>query len=115
MIFFGRDILMWVIDIRHWLDNTKTGPATPQLKFKVKKLSEIITYATAEAAGIPVENPPKCWRTPQRKPCTSNLDIRMDESTEQIYWKCDACYDEGVVTGWRGLFCDVSDHQERFC
>jgi hypothetical protein len=51
---------MWVIDIRHWLDSAKTGPAVPRLRFKVKKISEIITYATAEAAGIPVEKPPKC-------------------------------------------------------
>ena len=106
---------MWVIDIRHWLDNDKAGPAVPQLKFRVKKLSEIITYATAEAAGIPVEKPPKCWRRPKRKPCKGNLNIQMDESTERIYWKCDACYDEGVVTGWRGLLWDVSEHPERWC
>ena len=31
---------MWVIDIRHWLDETKSGPAVPQLNLKVKKLSE---------------------------------------------------------------------------
>ena len=56
---------MWVIDIRHWLDNTKTGPATPQLKFKVKKLSEIITYATAEAAGIPLKIHPNAGERPK--------------------------------------------------
>ena len=33
---------MWVINIQHWLDETMTGPAVPQLKQKVKKLSEII-------------------------------------------------------------------------
>jgi len=106
---------MWVIDIRHWLDNTKTEAAVPQLRFKVKKLSEIITYATAMAAGIPVENTPKCWRRPKRKPCIGNLDIRMDQSTAQIYWRCDECGDEGVVTGWRGLLWDVLDHPERLC
>ena len=106
---------MWVIDIRHWLDHTKTCPAVPQLKFKVKKLSEIIAYGTAGAAGIPFEDPPKCWRRPKRKPCTGHLDIRMDESTDQIYWNCGSCNDEGVVTGWRGLLWDVLDHPERLC
>jgi hypothetical protein len=66
---------MWVIDIRHFLDDTQTGPAVPRLKFKVKKLSEIITYATSVAAGIPVDQTPKCWRRPERKPCEGHLDI----------------------------------------
>jgi hypothetical protein len=26
---------MWVIDIRHWLDETQSGPAVPQLRLKV--------------------------------------------------------------------------------
>jgi hypothetical protein len=104
---------MWVIDIRHWLDDAKKGPAVPRLKFKVKKLGEIISYATAEAAGIPFDEPPKCWRKPKRKPCNGNLDIRIDESVERIYWKCNSCYDEGVVTGWKGLHWDMLDLSER--
>jgi hypothetical protein len=108
-------MIMWVIDIRHWLDDSKTGPGVPQLRFKVKKLGEIITYATATAAGIPAEDPPKCWRRPNRKPCAGNLDIRIDRSAEQIYWKCDGCGDEGVVIGWKGLLWDVSEQPERWC
>jgi len=30
---------MWVIDICHWLNEQKDGPAVPQLKLKVKKLA----------------------------------------------------------------------------
>ena len=41
---------MWVINIQHWLNETKSGPAGPQLKLKVKKLSEIIIYATSISA-----------------------------------------------------------------
>jgi hypothetical protein len=40
-------ILMWVIDIRHWLNDEQTGPGAPQLRLKVAKLAEIIAYATA--------------------------------------------------------------------
>jgi len=42
---------MWVIDIRHMLDDNQSGPAIPRLKLKVQKLAEIITYATAKEAG----------------------------------------------------------------
>jgi hypothetical protein len=103
---------MWVIDIRNWLDNVKTGPAEPKLKFKVKKLGEIITYATSEAAGNPLDETPKCWRRPKRKPCNGNLDIRIDLSVERIYWKCGSCGDEGTVTGWKGLRWDAKKHPE---
>jgi predicted HTH transcriptional regulator len=30
---------MWIIDMRHWLNEEKSGPAAPQLKLKVKKLA----------------------------------------------------------------------------
>ncbi len=93
---------MWVIDIRHWLDETKSGPAVPQLRLKVKKLSEIIIYATSIAAGISVKSIPKCWRRPKRKPCKGELDIDLDHMSEHISWRCKVCGDEGVVSGWEG-------------
>lgn len=98
---------MWVIDIRHWLDDTQSGPALPQLTLKVKKLGEIIMHATSAAIGIPIAAPPGCWRRPQRKPCKGILEIDFNPTTNQIHWKCPACLDEGVVTGWEGLIWDM--------
>jgi hypothetical protein len=43
---------MWVIDIRHWLGENLLDTGLPQLRLKVKKFGEIITYATAIEAGI---------------------------------------------------------------
>jgi hypothetical protein len=100
---------MWVIDIRHWLDETRTGPAVPQLKSKVKKLAEIITYATSVNVGISTDAHPVCWRRPKRKPCKGSLDIYLDQTTGHIHWICPICKDEGVVTGWKGLIWDMSD------
>jgi hypothetical protein len=100
---------MWVIDIRHWLNETRSGPAVPQLKLKVKKLSEIITYATSSANDVPASVIPKCWRRPKRRPCNEALEIDFDASTGQIHWYCPICHDEGVITGWEGLIWDMSD------
>ncbi len=100
---------MWVINIQHWLDETKTASAVPQLRLKVKKLAEIITYATSVAAGIPIDSIPKCWRRPKRKPCKEILGIHLNENTNQIHWYCSSCYDEGIVTGWEGLIWDMLD------
>lgn len=102
---------MWIIDIRHWLNEDFTGPGLPQLKFKVKKLGEIITYATAVEAGIPVDVQPRCWRKPGRKPCAGELDISFDPDTDQIHWLCPVCGDDGVVSGWEGLIWDMMDFQ----
>ena len=100
---------MWVIDIRHWLDETQTEAALPQLRNKVKKLTEIITFATAVEAGVPTYYPPKCWRRPKRKPCKGKLDIELVPETGQIHWICPICHDEGVVTGWENLIWDISN------
>ncbi len=43
---------MWVIDIRHWLNEQQDGPAVPQLRLKAKKLAEII-YGTGQKRMIP--------------------------------------------------------------
>ena len=100
---------MWVINIQHWLDKTLTGPGLPQLKFKVKKLTELITYATAKKAGAPFAVQPLCWRKPKRKPCPGELKISLNPATKQIHWLCPECGDEGVVTGWSGLMWDLTD------
>jgi len=98
---------MWVIDIQHWLDETKTAAAVPRLRLKVQKLTEIITYATSVVAGMPTNLIPKCWRRPKRKPCKGILNIHIDQNSDQIHWHCSICNDEGVVTGWEGLIWDM--------
>lgn len=100
---------MWVIDIRHWLNETLFGPGVPQLRRKVQKLTEIITYATSIEAGISIDSPPVCWRRPKRMACKGVLAVELDTDTDQIYWECTECGDDGVVTGWRGLIWDMTD------
>ena len=100
---------MWYIDIRHWLDDTKTCAAVPQLRLKVKKITEIITWLTSDLMDMPVGPPPKCWRRPGRKPCTGILDIFLDPETGQIVWLCNVCGDEGAISGWEGLIWDMTD------
>ena len=101
---------MWVIDIRHWLDENLVDAGLPQLRLKVKKLGEIITYATAIEAGITVDFQPRCWRRPKRKAlCQVSWRSSLDSDTDQIHWLCPECGDEGVVTGWSGLIWDLSD------
>ena len=100
---------MWVIDIRHWLDDKKTQAAIPRLRYKVNKLVEIITYASSREVGLPIDQVPLCWRRPGRRPCKGQLEIQLNPKTEQIHWICPECGDEGIVSGWSGLIWDMRD------
>ena len=86
---------MWMIDIRHWLNEQKDGPAVPQLKLKVRKLAEIIAYATLCDRGLYTGKAPRCWRRPKRKPCKGILQIQF-EIDGRIHWFCPECADEGL-------------------
>jgi hypothetical protein len=106
---------MWVIDMQTWLDKLFFGNVVPRLKVTLKKLAEIITYATANEAGISVDVQPVCWRRPKGKACKCKLDINLDSDTDQIRWRCPACGNMGAVTGWQGEFWDMTSIQPDAC
>lgn len=99
---------MWVIDIRHWLNKQQDGPAAPQLRLKVKKLAEIITWITLHDRGLSGGDAPKCWRRPERKSCKGILKIQF-EIDDRIHWFCPVCKDEGLIDGWQGLIWDMTE------
>jgi hypothetical protein len=83
---------MWVIDIRHWLNEAQTKEAVPELKNKVRHLTSIIMYATSLAVGIQVSLPPNCWRKPKKKPCTGKIEIAISiDPPDKIHWKSPVC------------------------
>ena len=98
---------MWIINIQHWLNESQTGPAVPQLKKKVERLKEIIVFASSAESFVSAESFPKCDRRPGRKPCNGRLDIKM-VSDDEIHWICPVCGDEGIVSGWKDLFWNVT-------
>jgi hypothetical protein len=100
------------INIQHWLNETKSGPAVPDLRLKVEKITEIIIYATS-LSETQTGEPPTCRRRPKRKPCKGHLIINFEYS-DQIHWICPACQDEGIVTGWEGLIWDMTDEPDNF-
>lgn len=96
---------MLIVDIRHWLNDSLTGPAVPELKNKVNKLGKIISFATDLNGNPP---PLKCSCRSGRKPCPGELVVLIVEDL-RIHWYCPACEDEGLISGWRGLIWDLLD------
>lgn len=99
---------MWSINIRNLLNEQLDGPAAPQLRFKVKKLTELISYITALESDLLVGDPPLCWLRPGRKPCKTELHLSWTDD-DGIYWQCPQCGFEGTLDGWQGLIWDLSD------
>ncbi len=97
---------MWGIDIRDMLDRTFTRPGHRRLSSKVKKIGQIISYASAMESGISVVFRPLCWRKTKRYPCRGMLNVTVHK--ENIHCECPECGDEGVITGWKGLIWDLS-------
>jgi hypothetical protein len=106
---------MWVIDMQNWLDNFLFGNGIPRLKVGLKKLAEIITYATAGLAGISVDSHPICWRRPNRKTCRGVLEIELMPEVDEIFWRCPVCGNKGAITGWKGEFWDMTSNQLDGC
>lgn len=55
----------------------------------------------------------RCRRQPGRHPCTGLLTIYFDIDTFDVLWVCPACYDQGRIGGWEGMFWDNSDLTEQ--
>lgn len=99
---------MFAIDMTDWLNKLFSDTAPPPLKVRLKKLAEIITYATSNMAGISFYHQPRCWKRPDRKPCRDVLEITFVPENDKIRWRCPTCGNEGEITGWRGEFWDMT-------
>lgn len=90
------------------LDETNRKPAKPHLRNKVRKLIEIITYATSHAVGVEVKHRPVCGRILKGQSCSGVLNIDLRQEMDVIHWQCPDCGEEALLTGWSGLSWDIS-------
>jgi hypothetical protein len=92
-----------VVDIRRWLDADRTGPADPECRGKVETFAAMITRATLRGAD---SQRPRCWRMR----CGGPMRVLLVPGADRIAWECMVCGHRGVLTGWRGLLWDMSEH-----
>jgi len=105
-----------VSDLEHFLDLPATVPG-PALRL-ADRLGRMVSAATV-ARAIAERHPPfvlnvgtagdvgepwptaiRCERRPGRRPCTGFIEVVRAEPEVPIRWWCNACDDEGVITGW---------------
>lgn len=53
-----------------------------------------------------------CRRRPNRKPCLEEIVGYVDPETDEIFWKCPRCGDQGLISKWQRTIWDMSDAEE---
>lgn len=100
----------YTIDIRHYLDE-KTGDLPTALPVPAMVIAFFCGSIVAWVSGWPgpdgeFTNVP-CRRSRLRKPCWGDVYARLTLD-DRIEWRCGACGESGVVSGWRGTRWDRS-------
>lgn len=89
---------MFVSDLRHFLDMSADAPGPARRMGE--HLTLVVRAATAGQGGQSWVTALPCRRRPGRRPCTGNLAVVRFDVPPSIEWRCTACGDEGVISGW---------------
>ncbi len=90
--------MVFVSDLRHFLDipDDVPGPA----RRMAEHLTLVVRAATAGEDGQAWVTALPCRRRPGRRPCVGHLAVFRTDAVASIEWRCTACGDEGVISGW---------------
>ena len=70
-------------------------------------LGFIVKAATASNTGTAWETALPCRRRPGNRPCAGHIVVFRPDLPATIDWRCSACDDEGVISGWEGSYFDL--------
>ncbi len=90
--------MVFVSDLRHFLDMPEDAPG-PARRI-AEHLTLVVRAATAGESGQAWVTALPCRRRPGRRPCKGQLAVFRTDVPASIEWRCTACRDEGVITGW---------------
>jgi hypothetical protein len=96
---------MFVSDLRHFLDIPDEAPG-PARKM-AEHLGFVVRAATAGEAGAPWVSALTCRRRPANRPCAGHIGVFRADPPAPIEWRCTACGDEGVISGWEDSLYDL--------
>ena len=101
---------MFVSDLRHFLDMPDDVPAPARRMGE--RLMLIVRAATAVDAGIGWVSALTCDRRPGHKSCPGHIALFRTDIPASIEWRCTACRDEGVISGWERTPFDLRRRRE---
>jgi hypothetical protein len=103
---------MIVTDMQHYVD--KKGCARDDLPGPMRTIAEfmgrIVSAATVVSACCDRQTALACRRRPGRVKCPGHLRVDLPRGGAEVRWRCSACGDEGMISGWRSSPWDLSQH-----
>lgn len=101
-----------VVDLRY-----PEGPAarSPGAVLRLSMfLGAIVQAATSAPSGSPVRTALQCRHAGRRRdPCPGRIAAQRLDVPAEIHWRCTACGEDGVITGWRGSEWDRRSRRDR--
>lgn len=96
---------VFVSDFRHFLDLPVDAPGPARRM--ADHLSLIVRAATAGDGGVAWMSALPCRCRPGRRACPGLLRLFRSDVPASIEWRCPACGDEGVISGWERTSYDL--------
>lgn len=99
----------YTIDIRHYLNEQGNLPPLPAPAMAIALFCGAVVAWVSVCPGPEGErtNVP-CRRSRSRPPCYGDVYARMSLDGDRIAWRCQACGEEGTISGWQGTRWDRS-------
>ena len=96
----------WVVDMRHYLDETGSlGDMPSRVVHLALYFGSIVAWMTSHPDGAQPTNV-VCRRSPGRRPCTGEIAASYEDDRSVIAWACPFCGDKGFIHGWEGTMWD---------
>lgn len=96
-----------VTDLSHFEPGDSGMELPPRARKLRKFFGEIARSASVRESGRWAATALRCRRRPGRKPCTGRLEVRRQDIPPEVEWRCPACDDGGLLSGWRGTHWDL--------
>jgi hypothetical protein len=92
----------WIVDLRDYLDETG---GIAQMPGPARRIADHFGAISIALSDQPIERfvrtSVRCRRRPRRRPCSGRIEGLIDAEA-RIHWRCSACPDNGVISGWQG-------------
>lgn len=103
---------MYVSNLLHFLDQSgNIQKDVPENIFQMaQSLVAFVNYATDFDERIQIL--PSCFVTIKNQRCNDRVMPMLSLDDHNIYWSCESCGSDGVITNWQGTFWDLSENDE---
>jgi len=92
----------WITNIQHFLDEDgNIAPIEGPARRIAEHFGEIISCVTTPGKDEDAHQC-MCRRRPGHKKCEGIIEAYIDKASNEIFWQCPVCNDNGRISHWQG-------------